>query len=174
MVADRFVVDSELKEPEEEKSPALGAPAIEAKHELVQLAGEMLGIETALVRTREPALGQRRDAVHAGKQSAHVLSTCLRRALATLLSEVSESCDAVIARPPIGDERRSLFGVIRHERHERIWRSVVEHTHAAPSKTILLPQLDCHADQDLLALLATTAKTRLVAAEIGLVDLDGA
>ena len=134
----------------------------------------MLRIETALVRTRVPGLGQRRDAMHAGEQRAHVLSTGIRRGLAAWLVKVSEPSDAVGARPPIGDDRRFLFDVLRHERHDRIGRSLVEHTHGAPSKTMRLPQLECHADQDLLGFVATTAETPLLSAEVGLVDLDGA
>ncbi len=90
------------------------------------------------------------------------------------LVDVAVSDGWRIARPGIGDERRSLFDVLGDEALERGRRRVGEHGHAAPTESSGLSELDGHADQDLLALLPAAAQSGLLATEVGLVDFDGA
>ncbi len=51
-----------------------GAASVEAKHELIQVAGEMRVGDRPLVGAKQPPLGQRGDSEYCGQQLAWVLS----------------------------------------------------------------------------------------------------
>ncbi len=90
------------------------------------------------------------------------------------LVDVAVSDGWRIARPGIGDERRSLFDVLGDEALERGRRRVGKHGHATPTEPSGLSELNGHADQDLLALLPAAAQSGLLTTEVGFVDFDGA
>jgi len=54
-----------LEEPVEEQAAVIGAAAVEAEGELVQVVVELLRADGALVGAEQPAFEQRGDAVHA-------------------------------------------------------------------------------------------------------------
>ena len=54
-----------LGEPVEKKSSCIGSPAVEPECKFVEVIVEMLVLDAALVRTKEPAFEQRGDFVHA-------------------------------------------------------------------------------------------------------------
>ena len=57
-VAHRVVRDGELEHPVEHHPAAAGAAAVEAEHELIQVAGQVGGVDRALVRAQQPPLDQ--------------------------------------------------------------------------------------------------------------------
>ena len=57
-VAHRVVRDGELEHPVEHHPAAAGAAAVEAEHELIQVAGQVRGVDRALVRAQQPPLDQ--------------------------------------------------------------------------------------------------------------------
>ena len=57
-VAHRVVRDGELEHPVEHHPAAAGAAAVEAAHELIQVAGQVRGVDRALVRAQQPPLDQ--------------------------------------------------------------------------------------------------------------------
>ncbi len=54
--------------------PLAREPAVEAKRELVQVCLDVSGLDAALVGAQQPALSQRRDAVHAREQLMRLLA----------------------------------------------------------------------------------------------------
>ena len=66
-VAHRGVRDGEFEDSVEHHSAATGSPAIEAEHELVQVAGQVRDIHRALMGPEQPSLGERGEPVHAGQ-----------------------------------------------------------------------------------------------------------
>ena len=67
-VAERIVSYSELEYPVEDHPAATRTAAVEAKHELVEIAGQVGGANRTLVRSQQPPLGQRGDPVDAGQE----------------------------------------------------------------------------------------------------------
>ena len=170
-VAHRVVVDGELEQSVEKKPSARRASAIEAEDELVEVIREMSFVKATLMSTREPPLGERGDPVHTREHDMGGLPVALD---VDRLVDVAVSDGWRIAGPGVGDERRPLFDVLGDETLERGRRRVGEHRHAAPTEPSGLSELDSHADQDLLALLAATTKAWFLATEVGFVDFDGA
>ena len=128
-------------------------------------------VEATLMRAREPPLGERSDPVHTREHDVRGQPTALD---VDRLVDVAVVDGRRVARPGVGDERRSLFDVLGDETLERGRRRVGEHGHAAPPESSGLSALDSHAYQDLLAPLSATTKPGLLATEVGLVDFDGA
>ena len=170
-VAHRVVVDSEREQSVDKKPSARRASAIEAEDELVEVIREMSFVKATLMSTREPPLGERGDPVHTREHDMGGLPVALD---VDRLVDVAVSDGWRIAGPGVGDERRPLFDVLGDETLERGRRRVGEHRHAAPTEPSGLSELDSHADQDLLALLAATTKAWFLATEVGFVDFDGA
>ena len=128
-------------------------------------------VKATLMSAREPPLGERGDPVHTREHDMGGLPAALD---VDRLVDVAVSDGWRIAGPGVGDERRPLFDVLGDETLERGRRRVGEHRHAAPAESSGLSELDGHADQDLLALLAATTKAWFLATEVGFVDFDGA
>jgi hypothetical protein len=112
--------------------------------------------------------------VHAGEQCADVLSAGRCRPLTVRFVDVAQLVDAVIAGPRIVDNRRARFEVCSDEGVERRTRTVTKDRHAAPPVTLRLLAFDSYSHQDLLALGPPAAQAGLLAAEEGLIHLDGA
>ncbi len=66
LVAHGGVGYGELEDPVKHHAAAAGAPAVEAEHELIQVAGQMRVIHRSLVGAQQPPLGQRSDPMHSG------------------------------------------------------------------------------------------------------------
>ena len=73
-VAHGPVLDREFKYPVEDHPTAAGVAPVEPEHELVEVAGQMGGIDRALVGAQQPPLHQRRDPVDRRKQLAGILA----------------------------------------------------------------------------------------------------
>ena len=128
-------------------------------------------VKATLMSAREPPLGEGGDPVHNREHDVGGLPTALD---VDRLVGVTVSDGWRIAGPGVGDERRPRFDVLGYEALERGRRRVGEHRHAAPTEPSGLSELNGHADQDLLALLAATTKAWFLATEVGFVDFDGA
>ena len=74
VVAHRVVADGELEHPVEDQPAASRAAAVEAEHELVQVALQVRLVDRTLVGAEQPPLGQRGDPVHGGQQLAGVVA----------------------------------------------------------------------------------------------------
>ncbi len=59
LVAHGVVGDGEFEHPIGHHPAAAGAAAVEAEHELIQVAGQVRVVHRALVRAQQPPLGQR-------------------------------------------------------------------------------------------------------------------
>jgi hypothetical protein len=59
VVADRFVADGELEDALEDEAATAGGAAVEAEHELVEVALQVRLVDRALVGAEQPPLGQR-------------------------------------------------------------------------------------------------------------------
>ncbi len=128
-------------------------------------------VKATLMSAREPPLGEGGDPVHNREHDVGGLPTALD---VDRLVGVTVSDGWRIAGPGVGDERRPRFDVLGYEALERGRRRVGEHRHAAPTEPSGLSELNGHADQDLLALLAAAAQSGFLATEVGFVDFDGA
>jgi hypothetical protein len=106
-VAHWVVPYGELQQPVEDEPTASRAAAVEAEHELVQVALQMRLLCRALVRAQQPPLGQRGDPVHRGQQPARVVAAGAGSPLAAPLVHVAEPGQPVIAHPGIGNDRRT-------------------------------------------------------------------
>ncbi len=58
LVAHWVVGDGEFEHPIEHHPAAAGAAAVEAEHKLIQVAGQVRGVDRALVRAQQPPLNQ--------------------------------------------------------------------------------------------------------------------
>ena len=64
--------------------------SIEAKDELIEIAGQMSRVDRALVGPQEPPLGQCGDAMNAGEQRVWILATQPSRPLTAPLMDIAE------------------------------------------------------------------------------------
>jgi hypothetical protein len=60
------VADGELENPVEDEASAAGGAAVEAEHELVEVALQVRPVDRSLVGAQQPPLGQGGDPMHAG------------------------------------------------------------------------------------------------------------
>ena len=68
VVAHGSVIDRELEHPVEDHPAATRVAPVEAEHELIEVAGQMGGVDRTLVSAQQPPLDQRRDAVDRWQQ----------------------------------------------------------------------------------------------------------
>ena len=73
MVADRVVPHGQREHPVEHQAAAARAATVEAEHELVHVAGQVVLLDRALMSAQEPPLGKRGDPVHGGQKFAGIL-----------------------------------------------------------------------------------------------------
>ena len=85
-----------------------------------------------------------------------------------------ELVDAGVPLPGVGDDRRPRLDVRGDEGVQRGTGGICEDRHPAAAVSPGLLQLDCHADQGLLALGPPAAQPRLIPADVGLIHLDRA
>ena len=90
-VADGFVANGELEDPVEDQASAAGGAAVEAEHELVEVALQVRLVDRALVGAEQPAFRQGGDAVHTGQQLSGVVAAYASGPLAAPLMDVAES-----------------------------------------------------------------------------------
>ena len=79
--------------------------AVEAEHELVQVAGQVCGVHGSLVSAQQPSLGQGGDPMNTGQKFARVLIPRRGRTLAVPVMEVSLLFQTPVALPTIRDDR---------------------------------------------------------------------
>ena len=89
-VADRLVPHGEPEDAVEDEPPAAGGAAVEAEHELVEVALQVRLVDRALVGAEQPSLGERGDPVHAGQQPGRVVAAQAGGALAAAVARVTE------------------------------------------------------------------------------------
>jgi hypothetical protein len=164
--------DGEFEHPVEEQPAARRPSSVEAEDKFVKVALQVRLAGRAPVGPEDPSLGQGGDAVHAGEERTDVLSPGGGRSLGMGLVDIAERVDALVPAPAVGHDGRSRLDAGRHEGIERVGGPIGEDRHATTAKTLGHFALDCHADQDLLALLATAAQSGLLAAEVRLIHLD--
>ena len=171
LVAYRVVGHRELEHAVEDHPAAAGAPAVEAEHELVQVAGQVRRLHRALVGAQQPALGQRDHPMHRRQERARILAAGSGRPLATSGMDIAELLEPAVARPAIGDHRRARRNVICHEGVQRGGRRIGQRQHPAPADAFR--RLDLHGDagQHLLAPGSTAGQSRLLTADVGLIHL---
>src|SRR5665811_672515 len=97
---------------------------------------QVLDVHRALVGGKQPSLGQRRYAVHAGQQLADVLAQRLGGALAAPIMGVAGLVDAQVTGPSIGDYRGPRGDVVGDERVQRAGGAIRDDAHPAPSETL--------------------------------------
>ena len=90
LVAHRVVGDGKFEHPIEHHPPAARAAAVEAEHELIQVAGQVRLVRRALVGAQQPPLGQRDNLVHGGQQLSGILPAGPGRPLAVPVVDVAE------------------------------------------------------------------------------------
>ena len=99
------LADSQLEHAIEHHTPAARAAAVEAEHELVEVADQVGVVDGALVSPQEPTLGQRGYAMYGGQQLVGIIATSALGALAAPFMFVAELRQSLIGRPPVGDDR---------------------------------------------------------------------
>ena len=105
--------------------------------------------------------------MHAGQQLGGVLAGgALQR-----LVDIQVLCRAGVRLPPVGDHLRAGLDVLDQEGAQRLRGGVGDRGHPAAPKARGLLALHGDADQHLLALLAPATQPRLLAADVGLIDL---
>ncbi len=167
-----IVTNSELEHSAEHESAAAGGTTVEAEHELIEVALQMRLVEPALVGTEQPSLRQRCDPMHTRQECAHILAGSARRALAPLIMRVAEISEPVVALPGVGDHFRAPFDVIGHERVERSG-PIGENCHPAPAEPLGFFDLDGQSNQGFLRFRPSATEPRLLATDVGLVNLNG-
>ena len=98
-VANRFVVDGELKDAVKHEPPAARRAAVEAEHELVQVSLQVRLVDRALVGAEQPPFGQRGDPVDAGQEAMRVAASQTHSPLAATLPDIAEPFDPGVAVP---------------------------------------------------------------------------
>ena len=171
LVAYRVVGYGEFEHAVEDHTAAAGAPAVEAEHELIQVAGQVRRLHRALVGAQQPAFGQRDDPMHRWQERAGVLAAGSGRPLATSVMDIADLLEPAVARPAVGDHRRARLNVICHEGVQRGGRRIGQRQHPAPADAFR--RLDLHGDagQHLLAPGSTAGQPRLLTADVGLIHL---
>ena len=170
-VAHRVMGGRELEQPVEHQAAAGRAAAVEAEHELIQVAGQVRRVHRALVGAQQPPLGQRGDPVNGGQQLAGILAAGAGGALAALFMGVAEAVQPVIALPRVGDDAGARLDVAGDERAQRGSRRVRQDRHPAPADTLRFPDLHRNADQRFLAPGPAAARPRLLAPDERLIHL---
>jgi hypothetical protein len=169
-VAHRVVVNSELEQSVEQEPSARRAAAIEAEDELVEEIREMRVVEATLMSAREPPLRERGDPVHSREHDVGGLPTALE---VDRLVDVAVSDGWRIAGPGVGDERRSL----RCSRLRNARARTQTRRRAPPCGTDrILGALGARRPRrpGPSSLLSAAAQSGLLAAEVRLIDFDGA
>jgi hypothetical protein len=113
------VARGEFEDPVEHHPRAAGAAAVEAEHELVQVAREMRVVDGSLVGAKNSPLRQAGHAVHGGQQLARVVAASAGGPLAAPLVGVAEPGQPVVAHPGIGDDRRPWLDMAGDEGMQR-------------------------------------------------------
>ena len=90
LVAHRVVGDGKFEHPIEHHPTAARAAAVEAEHELIQVAGQVRLVHRALVGAQQPPLGQRDNLVHGGQQLSGILPAGPGRPLAVPVVDLAE------------------------------------------------------------------------------------
>lgn len=170
-VAHRVVSDGEFEYAVEDHPAAAGPAAVEAKHELVEVALQMRLLDRALMGSQQPSLRQGGNAVDAGQQLAGVVPAGASGPLAARLVGVAEVVDAAVAPPPVGDDVRPRLDVRGDEGVQRGGGAIAQDRHPGPAVSSRLLDLDCHADQGFLAFGSPAPQPRLLAPDVGFVHL---
>src|SRR6266545_2748080 len=163
----RLELDSLLEEPVEEQATVVGAAAVEAEGELVEVVVELLRPHRALMGAEQPALQERGDAVDTRHRHVRGIAG---RVEAVPFVRVAGLGDAVVAGVAVAADDAAGLDQIFDRGEEAVGarvgnRSEAHTTHAAPA---LL-----HGDQDRRLLLRATAMLAgRDATEVALVHLD--
>ena len=173
-VPDWLVAGGQLQDPVEHHAAAGRAAAVEPEDELVEIGGQVRGVNRALVGAQQPPLAQRGDAVDCGQQAVRVLSSCAGRLLVDGPVLISLAADGPVRGPAVGDDLRPRLDVLPDERGQRVTAGVIERRHPAAADAFRLANLHGDPGKDLLAALPAAAQTGLLAADVGLIDLDRA
>src|SRR5680860_881577 len=128
----------------------------------------------APVSTQEPPLGQRGHTMDCGEQFTGVLPASASGPLTAGFVGVAEFVDAAVAGPAVGDHPRAWLDVFGDEGMQRPGRPVGQDRHPGPAVPARFFELNRDAHKGFLALGAPTAQSWLLAADVGLVDLDRA
>src|SRR6266568_1229585 len=172
VVAPRAVADGQFEHPVEDEPAALRAAAVDAEHELVQVALQMRLVDRALMGAEEPPLGQRGDPVHGGQQLAGTVAAGPGGPLAAALVDVAEPGKPVVTHPGVGDHPRTVLDVPGDEGVQQGGGAIAQDRHPGPAVSPRFLDLDSDADQGLLALGPPAAQPWFLPADVGLVYLD--
>jgi len=168
------VPNRELENPVEHQPPASGPAPIEPEDELIKVAGQVGTIERSLVRAQQPALHQRRHPMHRRKEFVRVVAASTGSSLAEGDADIAELVDPTVARPAVGDDRRTGLDVLDDERMQRRGRRIRQRRDAASAHSLGLVDLYSDASEDLLSPSSSALQTWLLATNERLVDLDSA
>jgi hypothetical protein len=152
VVAHWVVAGRELEHSVEDEPAASRAAAVEAEHELVQVALQMRLVDRALMGAQKPPLGQRRDAVNTGKELPGILPAGSSGPLAARFVCVAEHVDAAVALPAVGDDPRTRLDLPGDERVQRGGGAIAQGRHPGPAVSSRFLDLHSDASQGLLAL----------------------
>jgi len=89
--------------------------------------------------------------VHGREQLGRILSAGLGGSLTAGMMDVAEVREPMIARPPVGNDRRTRLDVVGHEPVQRGGRGVSNRGHSAPAYALRLADLHRDRRQDFLA-----------------------
>ncbi len=89
LIPHRPMSNSQFQYPVEQHSAAPGVAAVEAEHELVQVAGQVCRVHGSLVSAQQPSLGQGGDPMNTRQNFARILIPRHGRTLDAPFMEVS-------------------------------------------------------------------------------------
>ena len=134
----------------------------------------MRGVNRALVGAQQPPLAQRGDPMDSGQQAVRVIPSGAGRFLVDGPVLISLAADGPVSGPAVSDDRRPWLDVLGDERAQRVTAGVIERRHPAAADALRLANLHGDPGEDLLAALPPAPQTGLLAADVGLIDLDRA
>ena len=156
LIAQRLVDHGQLEHTIEQHAAAAGTAAVEAKHELVEVVAHVDTVGGPLMRSQQPPLGQRDDAVYGGQQLVGIVALSACGPLTAPFMLVANLRQSLIGWPAVGDDHRTRLDVIHHEAVQRLGRGVGQGRDPTPTKSPGFSELDRDCGQHLLALGAAT------------------
>jgi len=171
VVAHGIVSDGEFEYPVEDHPSAVRATAVEAEHELVQLASKMCAGHRPLVGAQKPPFGQRSNPVHARQHVTRILAPGRGGALDPPFVDLTELIQAPVSLPAVGNDCRVRLDAGGDEGMQRRRRRIGQRHHPTAAEPLRTEDLHRNARQHLLPGGRAPGKSLSLAADIGLVDL---
>lgn len=125
--------DTLFEQTKEEHAPVRGLASVEAEREFVQISLQVIFFERALMRTHQPALNERGNAVYARQDLVGLLAGAFDgRSLVVVFVFGGTG----IGYQPVGVDRRARLDVLPDKRLERFGFGVGDNLQAAAPKAI--------------------------------------